>query len=129
MQKLFVTGRLGRDPEIRYTPDQKAVTTFSVASDRQYKGASGEKVKETTWFKVTVWGNQAEACNTYLHKGDLVLVEGYIIIDPKTGASKIWSGQDGSPRTTLEINASHVEFLNTKGSDQGEVNSEEELPF
>jgi len=126
MQKLFVTGRLGRDPEIRYTPDQKAVTTFSVASDRKYK-----EVKETTWFKVTVWGNQAEACNTYLHKGDLVLVEGYIIIDPKTGASKIWSGQDGSPRTTLEINASHVEFLNTKGSAEqsDSAPSDEDNPF
>ena len=130
MQKLIVTGRLGSDPLQRFFPDGKAVTTFSIADDRKWKNQSGEKKKETTWFRVQVVGGQAEACNTYLHKGDLVAVDGRLIVDAATGASKLWTADDGSTRTTLEIRANWVEFLHTKGgqaADQGEP--AEDLPF
>lgn len=125
MQKLIVTGRLGSDPEMRFFPDGKAVTTFSIADDRKWN-SNGEKHKETTWFRVQVVGNQAEACSKYLHKGDLVGVDGRLIVDPATGSSKIWSAQDGSARTTLEIRANWVEFLHTKGE---QAEQTEDIPF
>ena len=85
MQKLIVTGRLGGDPEMRFFPDGKPVTTFSIADDRKWN-SNGEKHKETTWFRVQVVGGQAEACSKYLHKGDLVGVDGRLIVDPATGS-------------------------------------------
>ena len=77
-QKLIIIGNLGRDPEMRYTPDGKAVTTFSVAASRRY----GEK-EETAWFRVSVWGKQAESCNQYLQKGSKVLVEGRLTAEQR----------------------------------------------
>ena len=84
-QKLIIIGNLGRDPEMRYTPDGKAVTTFSVATSRKYN----EK-EETTWFRVSVWGKQAESCNQYLTKGSKVLVEGRLRPDANTGAHRFF---------------------------------------
>ena len=84
-QHITIVGRLGRDPEMRYTPSGQAVTSFNVATDRQYTDANGQKVKETTWFRVSVWGKQAETTNQYLKKGSMVLVDGRLTPDPKTG--------------------------------------------
>ena len=70
-QKLVIIGRLGRDPEMRFTPTGQAVTSFSVATDRSYTDQAGKPVKETVWFKVSAWGKLAETCNTYLQKGKL----------------------------------------------------------
>ena len=81
-QKLLIIGRLGRDPEMRFTPTGQAVTSFSVATDRSYTDQAGKPVKETVWFKVSAWGKLAETCNTYLQKGKLVLVEGRLTVDP-----------------------------------------------
>ena len=69
MNKLTIIGHLGRDPEMRYTPEGQAVTTFSVASSRKYKTAAGEPREETEWFNVSAWGKLAEVCNQYLTKG------------------------------------------------------------
>jgi single-strand DNA-binding protein len=74
-QLTVIVGNLGRDAELRFTPGGQAVCNFSVATTRTYPGADGELKKETTWFRVTVWGKQAENCNTYLHKGDKVLIQ------------------------------------------------------
>ncbi len=71
--KLMIVGNLGRDPEMRYLESGQAVTNFSIASNRQYTASSGERVKETTWFRITVWGRQAETCNEYLKSGSQVL--------------------------------------------------------
>jgi len=73
-QRLVLVGNLGRDPEMRYTPNGAAVTSFSVATSRRYAAADGTMKEETTWFRVSVWGKQAEACNQYLSKGAKVLV-------------------------------------------------------
>ncbi len=65
---IIITGNLGRDPEMRYTPSGQAVTSFSVAQNDSYTNSNGEKVKRTLWFRVTAWGKQAETCNQYLKK-------------------------------------------------------------
>ncbi len=117
-QKLVIVGNLGRDPEMRYTPSGQAVTNLSVATNRQYTTNSGERVKETTWFRVSVWGKQAENANTYLRKGSKVLVEGRLTQDPATGGPRIWTGQDGSPRASFEMTAQTVQFLSSRQEDQ-----------
>ncbi|MBT3320891.1 MAG: single-stranded DNA-binding protein [Anaerolineae bacterium] len=117
-QKMVIAGNLGRDPEMRYTPSGQAVTNLNVATNRQYTSNSGEKVKETTWFRVSVWGKQAESCNQYLRKGSKVLVEGRMNQDPATGGPRVWTGNDGSPRASFEITAQTVRFLSSRGEDQ-----------
>jgi len=118
-QKIVIAGNLGRDPEMRYTPSGQAVTNLNVATNRQYTSNSGEQVKETTWFRVSVWGKQAESCNQYLRKGSKVLVEGRMNQDPATGGPRVWTGQDGSPRASFEITAQTVRFLSSREEDQG----------
>ena len=116
---IIIVGNLGKDPEMRYTPSGQAVTNFSMATSRQYSDSNGQKVKETIWFRVSVWGKQAEACNQYLKKGRSVLVEGRLIADPKTGGPKIWQGQSG-PGASFEVSATTVRFLS---SGRGEEDS------
>ena len=125
-QKLVIVGRLGRDPEMRFTPTGQAVTSFSVATDRQYTDQAGKPVKETVWFRVTTWGKQAETCNTYLQKGKMVLVEGRLTVDPATGGPRIWKGQDGNPRASFELTAQTVKFLSSR-SEGGEGAPEEDV--
>jgi len=136
-QKLVIVGRLGRDPEMRFTPTGQAVTSFSVATDRQYTDQSGKPVKETVWFRVTAWGKLAETCNTYLQKGKLVLIEGRLTVDAKTGGPRTWVGQDGTPRASYEVTAQTVKFLSqrTEGAGEGgpeealDIAPSEEIPF
>lgn len=117
-QKLVIVGNLGRDPEMRYTPSGQAVTNLNIATNRQYTSNSGEKVKETTWFRISVWGKQAETVNQYLRKGSKVLVEGRLTQDPATGGPRVWTGQDGSPRASFEMTAQTVRFLSSREDDQ-----------
>ena len=78
-QKLVIVGRLGRDPEMRYMPDGTAVTTINVATDRRWTDKNtGQPVQETTWFRVSVWGRQAESVNQYLSKGSMALIDGHL---------------------------------------------------
>ncbi len=115
---IIIVGNLGRDPEMRYTPSGKPVTSFSVASSRSYNNPNGEKVEETIWFRVTAWDKQAETCNQYLRKGSKVLVEGRLIPD-KNGGPKIWTKQDGSAGASFEVNAATVRFLSSRGEGGG----------
>jgi single-strand DNA-binding protein len=111
-QKIIIVGNLGRDPEMRYMPDGTAVTSFSVATSRRWNDRnSGQSVDETTWFRVSVWGRQAETANQYLNKGSKVLVEGRIKPDPATGAPRIWTRQDGTAGASFEVTAELVRFL------------------
>ncbi len=130
-QTTVVVGHLGRDPEMRYTPSGQAVTSFSVASTRKWTGADGQPQEKTTWFRVTAWGKLAEICNQYLTKGKLVLVEGEV-------DASAWSGQDGSPRATLELTARNMRMLGGAGAPGAEGGAlrdrpggveEEEIPF
>lgn len=129
-QSITIVGRVGQDPEMRYTGGN-AVTNFSVATDRQYTDANGERVKETTWFRVSVWGKQAEACNSYVSKGKFVLVEGRLQCDPKTGGPRIYDRQDGSKGASFEITASSVRFLSSPNQSQASAANapDEDIPF
>jgi single-strand DNA-binding protein len=132
---IIIVGNLGRDPEMRYAPNGNAVTTLNVASNRAYTDSSGQKVKETTWFRVSVWGKQAENVNTYLQKGSSVLVEGELRPDKETGNPRTYTRADGSTGTSYEVTARIVRFLSTKGgsadnlSDSGSGGTDEEIPF
>ena len=109
-QTIILIGNLGKEPEMRYTPSGQPVVSFSVATNRSYKGAEGQPVKETTWFRVTAWGKQAETCNQHLHKGSKVLVEGRLTPDPDTGGPRIWES-NGMMGASFEVTASTVRFL------------------
>lgn len=111
---LIIVGNLGKDPEMRYTPAGQAVTSFSVASTRKYTNSGGQQVKETVWFRVSVWGKMAENCNTYLKKGSKVLVEGRLV-PGENGSPRIFTRQDGTSGASFEVNAQTVNFLSTRG--------------
>lgn len=123
-QYFRAIGHLGGDPEMRYTPKGKPVTNFSVAVNEKYTREDGETKESKIWFRVTVWGNQAEACNQYLSKGDLVEVEGKLIADPETGGPRIWG--DDEAKANFEINAQSVLFLHTKGNGSSSTPYDEE---
>ena len=133
---LIIVGNVGRDAEMRYTPSGAAVASFSVATNRQYTASSGEKVKETVWFRVSAWGKQAEVCNQYVKKGMKVLVEGRLNAD-ENGGPRIWTAKDGSPRASFEVTAATVRFLSQRGeyesNDQQDAGNmlppEDEVPF
>ena len=114
-QTIILAGNLGRDPEMRYTPSGQAVTSFSVATNRQWTNSNGEQVKETVWFRISAWGKMAETCNQYLKKGSKVLVEGRLTADANSGGPRIWTGQDGQPRASFEVSAQTVRFLSSRG--------------
>ena len=135
-QKCQIIGRLGGDPEMRYTPSGQAVTHFSVAANRKYTHGDGSEVKEVAWFKVSAWGKRAEACNSYLHKGSLVYVEGRLTVDPATGGPRLWTRQDGAPAASFELHADLVRFLGGRNGDGVEgdgpptdESGEGEIPF
>lgn len=135
-QKLTLVGNVGRDPEMRFTPSGSAVTSFSMATNSQYTSQGGETVKETTWFRVTTWGKQAEVCNQYVKKGMTVLVEGKLTPDKTTGGPRIWTNKAGAAQSSFEVNASTVRFLSHKeaqAQDQtaGEmpVEDDDQIPF
>jgi len=112
-QKMTIVGNLGRDPEMRFTPSGQAVTNMNVATNNQYTNNSGEKVKETTWFRISVWGKQAESCNQYLQKGSTVLVEGRMTADKATGGPSVYESK-GEWKASFEITAQTVRFLSSK---------------
>ncbi len=132
--KVILVGNLGKDPEMRYTPGGQAVTNLSVATNRTYTDGSGNQVKQTVWFRVSVWGKQAEACHQYLRKGRQVLIEGRLNPDDN-GNPKIWTAQDGTPRASFELTAETVRFIGarddagTSGEDVAAPASEDEIPF
>lgn len=117
-QKLIVVGNLGRDPEMRYMPDGQCVTNFSIATTRTWTNqTTGQRMDETTWFRIATWGRRAESCNDYLRKGHKVLVEGRLIVDPQTGGPKTYVRQDGSVGANFQVNADTVRFLTPKGDE------------
>jgi single-strand DNA-binding protein len=112
-QTTILIGNLGKEPEMRYTSNGQPVTTLSVATNRRYNDANGQSQNETTWFRVSVWGKQAEPCNQYLHKGSRVVVEGRLIPDPETGGPHIWESK-GKVGASYEVTASTVRFLSAR---------------
>jgi single-strand DNA-binding protein len=125
LNKIILIGNVGSDPEMRYTPNGKAVTSFRMATNHRYTTSSGESREETEWFRVNVWGKQAESCNQFLSKGKRVYVEGRL-------RSQNWEGQDGQMRTSLEVSANRVIFLDKAAPvslpEEGALEPED-LPF
>jgi len=104
VNKVILVGRLGRDPETRYTGSGQAVANFSLATDETYKDRNGERQKRTEWHKIVVWGKQAEIAQQYLKKGSLVFIEGRI-------QSREWQDKEGQKRTSFDIVASNFRML------------------
>lgn len=105
-----IIGRLGRDPEVKYTASGAAICNLSIATDESYTDKDGQKVDRTEWHKVTCYQRQAENCGKFLTKGSLVYVEGKI-------QTRKWQDQQGQDRYSTEIVASRVQFLDKKGSE------------
>src|SRR5215510_14133012 len=110
--KIILVGYLGRDPELRYTPDGTPVCDFSVATTERRKDRSGEMQDLTTWFRVTAWRRLAEVAGQYLAKGKQVYVEGRLL-------QREYQDRDGNTRYTLEVTASDIQFLGARGEDAG----------
>ncbi len=104
VNKVILVGRLGRDPETRYTGGGQAVANFPVATDESYKDKNGERQKRTEWHKIVVWGKQAEIAQQYLKKGSLIFIEGRI-------QSREWQDKEGQKRTSFEIVANNFRML------------------
>ena len=113
LNKVFIMGNLTRDPELRYIPSGTAVATFTVASNRTYNSASGEKKEEVCFVRVVTWARQAELCGEYLSKGSPVFVEGRL-------QSRSWETPDGQKRSTIEVVAQNVQFLGRGGKPAAE---------
>lgn len=123
-QQMICVGNLGRDPELKYAQSGDAVCKFSVAvTERWTKG--GERQEKTTWFSVSVWGNQAETAAQYLSKGSQVMVIG-------TVEARAYQGKDGNPAASLDMRARDVRFLSrreTGGESEGPIHPGEDIPF
>ena len=104
LNKMTIIGNLGSEPEMRFTPNGRPVTSFSVATNWRFTTAEGERREETEWFTVVAWARLAEQCNQFLTKGRLVYVEGRL-------RTHTWEGQDGQKRSRNEIIADRVSFL------------------
>ena len=103
--KIILVGNLGRDPELRYTPQGTPVCSFSLATNERRKDrATGENNDVTTWFRVTFWGRQAETASQYLSRGRPVYIEGRLRVEE-------WTDRDGKPRHTLEVHATDMQFI------------------
>ena len=134
VNKAILIGRLGKDPEVRYTPDGAMVTNFNLATDEQWKDKNGEKVQKTEWHRIVAFGKLAEICGNYLVKGKLIFVEGRI-------QTRSWEDKDGVKRFTTEIVASNMQMLDSRGQTKADGSSadaansgagnapEEDVPF
>lgn len=129
--KVEIIGKLSKPPQMRYTPTGQAVTNLDIPANHTYT-LNGQKVKETVWFRVTVWGTLAENCNTYLDKGSQVLVIGRLKPD-ESGNPRTFTRKDGTAGASYEITASEVKFLSTRenGGEQHDAPFEnnDEPPF
>lgn len=104
LNKVMIIGHLGKDPEMRYTPSTRPVTTFTVAVSRSWNSADGERHSETEWFNIVAWGNLAEICKQYLAKGQQVYIEGRL-------QTRHWDDKEGQKHTSVEIVANEMMML------------------
>ena len=135
MSNQIIVGNLGRDPEMRYTPSGRPVTTFTVAVSRSWNSADGERHSETEWFNIVAWGNLAEICKQYLVKGQQVYIEGRL-------QTRRWDDKEGVKHTSVEIVANEMMMLGDRreaAANQGQEGesagvedaaaAEDEFPF
>ena len=112
LNKIMLIGNLGKDPEMNYTPSGIALTKFSLAVNRVTKSATGERQEETDWFNIVAWDKRAETCNTYLHKGSKVYIEGRL-------TQRKYTDKNGIERWMVEVIANDMEMLTPKSAQGG----------
>lgn len=127
LNKVMLIGRLGQEPEMRYTPSGRPLTKFQLATNRSWKSADGEKKTETEWFNVVAWGKLAEICNQYLSKGQQVYIEGRL-------HTRQWKDEEGGNHSSMEVIAQEMLMLNSKSEEQDSESKEgilsgDEYPF
>lgn len=127
LNKVLIIGRVGRDPEMRYTPSGRPVTTFSLSTSRSWNTADGGRRTETEWFNVVAWSNLAEICKQHLSKDRLIYIEGRL-------QTRHWEDQDGNKHTSTEIVANEMILLDERreanqASEGIEESGEDEYPF
>jgi single-strand DNA-binding protein len=113
--RIILVGNLGRDPELRYTPQGTPVCSFTLATNERRKDRAGENQDVTTWFRVTLWGRQAETASQYLAKGRPVYIEGRLRVEE-------WTDKEGKQRHTLEVHATDMQFIGGRGDETGASN-------
>jgi single-strand DNA-binding protein len=125
----IIIGKLGRDPELRFTPNGKPVASFSVATEENWKGNDGQKQSKTEWHNIVAWGKLGELANQYLKKGSSAYIEGRI-------TTSSWDDKDGNKRYKTEVVANKIKFLGGTRQDHGESNGapentqpDDDLPF
>ena len=112
--RIILVGNLGRDPELRYTPQGTPVCSFSMATNERRKDKTGEMQDQTTWFRVTLWGRQAETASQYLTKGKPIYIEGRLRVEE-------WTDRDGKSRQSLEVTATDMQFIGSNRGEEGSV--------
>ncbi|MEE9599795.1 MAG: single-stranded DNA-binding protein [Anaerolineales bacterium] len=127
LNKVMLIGRLGQEPEMRYTPSGRPLTKLQIAVNRSWKSSDGEKKTETEWFNIVAWGKLAEICNQYLSKGQQVYIEGRL-------HTRQWQDDEGNNHSSVEVIAQEMLMLDSKfGEQDPELNeglpSENEYPF
>lgn len=113
INKVMLIGRLGQDPELKYTPSGTAVCNFSLATSESWTDKQGQKQEKTEWHRIVVWGKIGELCNQYLAKGRQAYIEGAL-------QTRQWEDKDGNKRYTTEINAKTVQFLGGQSANAGQ---------
>ena len=122
VNKVILVGRLGRDPEVRYTPSGAAVANFSVATSEEWKDKdTGEKQERTEWHRIVAWRRLGEICGEYLHKGSQVYIEGRL-------QTKSWEDRDGNKRYTTEVVAQNMQMLDAAGKGVRAETPDESFP-
>lgn len=126
LNKIIIIGRLGKDPEVKTTQGDNKIASFSIATSETYKNKDGEKVEDTEWFNVVMWGRSAEICEKYLKKGSLVYIEGKM-------KTRSYENSNGETRYTTELVGREMKMLGWKGGSDGKQDNDEggsgDLPF
>ena len=131
-QQITLIGNLGDDPTMRFTPSGVPVTSFSLAVNKSWTNAEGQRQDKTTWFRISAWRKLAEVCDQHLTKGRQVLIIGEV------DEARPWTDQEGNNRASLEVTAQVVKFLGGRDDElanhgptvrSGSAESEDEIPF
>lgn len=120
LNKVMIIGHLGRDPEMRYTPSGRPVTTFTVAVSRSWNTADGERRTETEWFNIVAWGNLAEICKQYLYKGQQVYIDGRL-------QTRRWEDKEGQKHTSVEVVANEMMMLGDRRDSSSQTQESSEV--
>lgn len=122
VNKAILIGRLGKDPDLRYTPAGKAVASFSLATSERWSGQDGEKKEATTWHNIVAWGRQAEVLKEYMHKGSQIYIEGRI-------SNRSYDDKEGNKKYISEVVVQNFQFLDSKSSGSGsQAANEQQAP-